>query len=607
MKANVVANKIIKRIFKPKEKLKPSVWCERNVNLSKRVSDDTGRFDLDRTPYMRKIYDALADPRIRKIVLMKSAQVGASLLFANAILYFVSNETYNMLYVSPSTKKAKEFKQIKLDPMLSRCIPAKRMLPNDEDFIRNEYIEFQSGQLHLVGAGSPANLASISVPICLIDEADKLQQEYETKGETDSISLAEQRTANYPLSKKILIASTPTTKDGSKILKEYQKGSQHKYHLRCPHCEKQFVLRFDMLKGAENCKREDKTYDLDKVAQYAHCECPNCKGKIYEKDKAKMVLEGEWIATSENYSKETLSFHISRLYSLKIPWWHLIRDYLVAKDDPIKLHDFYNGHLGEPWEERAQTTKESDVTSFLALSPKYQRNTLPVVPSMILMACDTQDESFWYTITAITKDFKAYVLDYGQVSVEEELVRLSNQVYEHDGKKYGIDKAIIDSGGHRILAVLDLCLATGEFFMPCRGVTGQFFTHKIESDKLHKGVYINRFVVGDYLYKNKLFTTLIKVKDFSSMALYFPEGSIIDPILIRHLMSEKKVTIKGETKWVEVYKDNHVADCLKYTICFFDFYSPLIRLDSIKGTPEEVTEQTQETSAPEVYYPSNSW
>jgi len=72
----------------PDPALTISEWADRHRILSPRDSAEPGRYRTDRTPYMRAIMDALSplDPA-RRVVFMKSAQVGATTAGSNWIGY----------------------------------------------------------------------------------------------------------------------------------------------------------------------------------------------------------------------------------------------------------------------------------------------------------------------------------------------------------------------------------------------------------------------------------------------------------------------------------------------------------------------------------------
>lgn len=66
-------------LWKPPPRLTVSQWADRFRRLSAESSAEPGQWRTDRAPYQRGIMDAVSDPRVREIVVMKSAQVGWAL------------------------------------------------------------------------------------------------------------------------------------------------------------------------------------------------------------------------------------------------------------------------------------------------------------------------------------------------------------------------------------------------------------------------------------------------------------------------------------------------------------------------------------------------
>jgi hypothetical protein len=74
----------------PDPALTVSEWADRHRVLSSRDSAEPGRYRTDRTPYMREIMDALSPTHPpRRVVFMKSAQVGATTAGSNFIGYVI--------------------------------------------------------------------------------------------------------------------------------------------------------------------------------------------------------------------------------------------------------------------------------------------------------------------------------------------------------------------------------------------------------------------------------------------------------------------------------------------------------------------------------------
>ena len=74
----------------PSLRLHLSEWIERNIRLPEGVSALPGPVRL--WPYQREIADAISDPLIERVTLVKPVRVGFTTLLTGAIASFVANE-----------------------------------------------------------------------------------------------------------------------------------------------------------------------------------------------------------------------------------------------------------------------------------------------------------------------------------------------------------------------------------------------------------------------------------------------------------------------------------------------------------------------------------
>lgn len=65
--------------FKPPEDLTVSEWADKYRRLSPEASAEPGPWRTSRTPYLRDIMDAFTDPKVRRLVMVSSSQIGKAL------------------------------------------------------------------------------------------------------------------------------------------------------------------------------------------------------------------------------------------------------------------------------------------------------------------------------------------------------------------------------------------------------------------------------------------------------------------------------------------------------------------------------------------------
>ena len=73
------ANKVFRRIFarlKPPPEMNMSDWADAYRQLSQGASAEPGRWRTEKAPHQREMMNAISDIKIKKVVVMSSAQIG---------------------------------------------------------------------------------------------------------------------------------------------------------------------------------------------------------------------------------------------------------------------------------------------------------------------------------------------------------------------------------------------------------------------------------------------------------------------------------------------------------------------------------------------------
>src|SRR4051812_23085268 len=91
--------------LRPEPALSVSVWADAHRILPSVAAAEAGPYRTRRTPYLRALMDDLsATSPVRRIVFMKSAQVGASEAGNNWIGYVIDQAPGPMLVVQPTVE-----------------------------------------------------------------------------------------------------------------------------------------------------------------------------------------------------------------------------------------------------------------------------------------------------------------------------------------------------------------------------------------------------------------------------------------------------------------------------------------------------------------------
>lgn len=282
--------------------------------------------------------DCITDPAVKSVVLMWAAQTGKSEILLNTFGFFSDLDPAPILALQPTLQMAEAFSKDRLQPAIDACATlGGKIEPSKQKSGGNTLLhkKFPGGHITLAGANSPASLASRPVRIVMPDEVDRFPSSAGDEG--DPVDLAWKRASTF-YNRKLIMTSTPTVTDVSRIERAFKEGDQRYYNVPCPHCGEMQILRFANLKWA----------DGDPAT--AHFVCVKCDKDIGEEHKPAMVAAGKWIATEP--FNGTASFHIWEAYSPWCEWSGIVAGFLRAKKNPDTLKVWTNTTLGETWEDR---------------------------------------------------------------------------------------------------------------------------------------------------------------------------------------------------------------------------------------------------------------
>lgn len=96
-------------------------------------------------------------------------------------------------------------------------------------------------------------------------------------------------------------------------------------------------------------KKNDGTWDFEKVVRSAHAVCPWCKGKILNSHKSSMVDHGQWVATALGIPGH-IGWHLPSMYSTTrdCDFGQMAKKFLTAKRSVEGVKGFINSDLAEP-------------------------------------------------------------------------------------------------------------------------------------------------------------------------------------------------------------------------------------------------------------------
>ena len=504
--------------------------------------------------------DALNDPLTNEIVIMCAAQLGKSETLNNIIGYYIDNDPCPILMLQPTVDMASAYSKDRIAAGLIRstpCLQHKVKDPRARDSGNTTLHKvFPGGALTLVGANSPAGLASRPIRVVLCDEVDRYPTSAGTEG--DPIQLARKRTSTF-WNRKIVMVSTPTNKDASRIEDSYNKSDKRQFWVPCKHCDKKQLLRWGNVKWTDG--------DPD-TAMY---ECDDCHVLWSENDRRWSIKRGEWIAEAQ--FKGIAGFWINALYS---PWTALadgVREFLAVRKSPEQLRVWVNTYLGETWEDQGETIDD------LALAERREEfgEFLPEEIMMLTCGVDVQQDRLELQITGWGSDDESWVVEYrtmyGDPADPKTWDNLSSvlfRVFEtHDGRQLGIRAICVDSGGSHTQTVYKYCKAnSGRRVFAIKGVGGE--RPLVTKPSKNNSVKCPLFPVGVDNAKDLLMARL-RVNEPGAGYVHFNDS--LNDEYFKMLTAEKVVLKynKGFAKrtYIKIRPRNEALDCFVYSMAAY--------------------------------------
>jgi phage terminase large subunit GpA-like protein len=438
-------------LLRPPERLPLSDWIECHMRLPGGLSATPGPVRL--WPPQRGIADALTDPALERVTVLKAVRTGYSTVLAGYLGYLVKVDPCNMLVLLPRERDCRSFMGEQVEPTFDASPDLRDIIRVDRSADSRDKMDtrhFPGGSLRLVPSRSPSNLRAASAKILIEDESD----DFEITAEGDPHILGERRTFSFA-DRKLVRGSTPTTASGSFIAAEYAKSDQRIFEVACLHCGEHSEIAW-----------RDIRWDADKP-ETAQWFCPRCGTAHPEHEKARLVAAGRWRATRPEIRGHA-GFRISALTSLHpaAAWQKLAAEFLEAKGKADKMRVFVNTILAETWDDADGDAVEPGALQRLVRPIGMDR--VPPVALIFTAGCDVQRDRIEVTILGFDASDNWFVLHHVEIfgdplrqDVWADLDDFLRQRWTHPlGGSFGLDAVAVDAGdGGTAEVVLAFCAA----------------------------------------------------------------------------------------------------------------------------------------------------
>ena len=565
---------LLNTFFRPKPRLGSLDWSEKNVMLTRRVTQKPGMFSADLMPYIRGVYDSYDDSSVRTIVLCFSARSGKTETTYNLLRKNIAVDHDSFIYAAPSSNLARDWSEHRFQPSLKDCKATADEIPDNLDLFKLTSMQFKHCSGWFIGAGSASNLAGRGVRIIVADEVDKWKQA--TSKETGALqNLSERNRERWD--RKTIITSTPTVESGQ-IWTEFKQSDQRYFYVPCPNCGKFQTFVHSQLKHDPEARTKDG-WDLVRVSTSVYYECLHCQKPISESHKQSMMKKGEWRATSTTKEIGRVGFHLNVLYSPWTTWGEVQTQFLKSNAlGAEELQKFINSWLAEPFYTLGDPKEFMDILEAAKSLEVYSE-----VPkgSIALLTVDVQQTSLWFEIIAYDKMRNATVLEYGQLPGFEELEAIS-----HKWHPFGV---FVDCAyAARQSEVFNWCFnqrRAGRLAVPILGSNSLMVNFRWVNVPIEGGMFRGktieslRFVPN--VFKNEW---LFRVKEMANQKSTAPKWNApanASKEWAQHHASEtpkerKLGRGKTITEWVQRgHQPNHLFDCSIMSLAAFEAVRPI--------------------------------
>ena len=599
--AERISLEVMAQIWSPPPEVDYLAWAENNIVFSERESPFPGRYNRELFPFFDEILKALspADP-CRIVTLMKSAQLGGTVLANIFTLGSMEMDPADILYVWPTVTKAENWSKMKLAPMLRNTTSLARLFPmKSRDGLDSLlYKERVDGRGAILIMGANAAIDQVSMKRQVQDDLSK----WENNSSGDPETQADSRSRAYEFA-KILKISTPLVMPGCRITANFEAGSQEHLYVPCPHCQHMQTLEWENMLANLN---EDKPED-------AHFICIECGATIEEHHRAEMSRKGEWRAHNPKAKRHHRSFYLWSIISALQSWERVAREWLNAKGDPASEQTFLNDTVGKayvtageapPWETLRDRGLNSD----------YAKGTIPPGGIILTLGIDCQDDRVEWHAVAWGRDFRRYVVDYGVIpghisdkTCQDRLDALRVQAWPNSyGRRIVPDMAAIDGNAYTEEVWMWARRHPAGSVIMVRGANSDnaplFQKVKREhNEKTGKRLrYSNRFFnFNGSVLKMALYRNVAKTDPLERGFVGFPTG--LEDEYYRQLTAERRVPKKRKDGFTEFKWEKDAAQANEALDSMNQAEAAAIRF-GVRGLPDRIwdrLEAERETAPPE--------
>lgn len=522
-------------------------------------------------PYQVEPFLAQFEKGVNEVVIMGIEQLGKSLIWKAGNLYRLENMREGMMIVYENDEKAEDINKESWHPMLMAIPKYKKILETNKRSFKGRQYNLNGQIIDFCGAGS--DQTSKTLAYITGDETDTWPlTPSKRRSQVENLRKRMRRFLNSGVGCLTLCSSPKGTYQESTIWSRFVLASQNYFHLRCLGCNELTIPSKDINLIQYEVK--------DGQVQECTINCPHCGYTHHEEDAVQMSGEGGYIEIERgSYADSRKAYQFGGLANPAVFRWRdlagTIEQYKDTKDVE-ELRTLYNSFYGVPLEIEINTNQRETIMDHIGELPDDSEIKFTV------LGIDTQvsPAGFYYARRAFDEDLNSYLVQYGFVHTEEEILKLIKHNYKGNKNKY----TIMDVRGdpEKAKRVLGKAKALGENILGYQGVGHG--KNKLKRYQYHPED--RRIVQFDAKACDlELLKAIYEDIDRSSNYWYLPDERTGRRIgdgceyktYLRHIMSYKPNPRKGEIgdileNWTPNNARCDLFDCEKMILCIIELF-----------------------------------
>lgn len=581
-------NKLFKESLRPPPSLNLVEWADKYRKLPKN-SAEPGDWHTDRVPPVREPMLAVSNPDVQEVTIMSCIQLMKTEIMINTAMYYMHQEPAPIMYVAPKNEMAQAWSKERLVKSVNATPVLKDIFSKNRHDMGNTILqkEFPGGQISIVSARNPDDLAMRACMIMLFDECDKYPRnvgagEGGSGGEGDPIAVAWGRATTYGRRAKKIAACSPTVQGKSRIESEYSSSNQGVYYQQCPHCKHEKELTWDDVV----LPADETTGEINPMNAYIICS--ECGEHWTEGDRLISIDNGRW-----HYKRPEITHHygfkVSSLASPFTPVVTLAKEFVKALGNNQLLKAFYNTRMARTWREVGE---QPDWERLYDRRENYTIGEIPKGALMITVGMDVQQAGVYYEVVGWGRRKESWSIEEGYLAGDIEDDEFKETIHKFWDRRYKTEKGLevladkisIDSG-YKTQTVYALVRSYGnDRVVAVKGEKEANLTTvlgtptpvdiNVDGQRIRRGMMV--WKVGSSTAKDQFYSWLNlkrptdeQIKNgklYPSGYCHFPQ---YDEEYFKQITAEQKVLEENSRgfevyKWEKTRKDNHLLDCRVY-------------------------------------------